>query len=209
MQRILSQELQRPPREYADFGCANGYLTREVARWVGAERALGFDLRHWNVNKAKRLWPEISFSEANLNQELELDRRFDLITCLETIEHVGSPGMATRNLVRHLDTNGLLIVSMPIEVGPVGIVKFLLKNGLFGSGFNQISSRPSVRWKYLLDLVMDKPILNYRHDRESWGTHFGFDYRTILRYFRDEGVNIDVIKSLTTCFCVVRLDGKI
>lgn len=208
LRRILGRALQRPPRKYADFGCANGYLTQEVARWVGAGEAFGFDLRYWNVNKAKRSWPGISFSEANLNQALELDRRFDLITCLETVEHVGSPGMATRNLVRHLETNGLLIVSMPIEVGPIGVVKFLLKNGLFGSGFDQISRRHLVRWRYLLDLFRGKPISNYRHERESWGTHFGFDYRDVLRHFEGEGVNLRVIKSLTTCFCVVRPGGK-
>lgn len=205
LRRILRQEVQHPPAEYADFGCANGYLTREVAEWVGAGRAFGFDLRYWNVNKARRSWSDISFSEANLNQELKLGRRFDLITCLETIEHVGSPRMAIRNLIGHLDSDGLLIVSMPVEVGPVGVMKFVLKNGLFGSGFHQVSTRTSVRWKYLLDLVTGKPIGKYRHGRESWGTHFGFDYRDALTHLEDAGANMKVVKSLTTCFCIVRL----
>lgn len=88
------------PRSVVDFGCGNGsWLKASLDR--GAEAVLGIDgaeipseLMHVADEMVQR---------ADLNLPLELGRRFELVLCLETAEHLkpASSGTIIDTLVRH------------------------------------------------------------------------------------------------------------
>ena len=58
-----------------------------------------------------RRWASTSITAAATSQEL--DGQFDLITCMEVIEHVADPAAFVKALARRLAPDGLLILSTP------------------------------------------------------------------------------------------------
>ena len=95
-----------------DVGCGAGLLAEPLAR-LGA-MVTGIDATPQVIavarNHASAMGLEIDYC---LGDVQELKGRFDLITCMEVIEHVADPGAFTRALAKRLATNGLLIMSTP------------------------------------------------------------------------------------------------
>jgi 2-polyprenyl-6-hydroxyphenyl methylase/3-demethylubiquinone-9 3-methyltransferase len=99
-------------RRAADVGCGAGLLAEPLAR-LGAE-VTGVDAAPENV-AAARLHAQ--------GQGLEIDYRvggvealagpYDLVTCLEVLEHVAEPRAFVAGLARILAADGLLILSTP------------------------------------------------------------------------------------------------
>lgn len=95
-----------------DVGCGAGLLAEPLARLGG--RVSGLDASPELIAAANeharegRL--EIDYRSGELS---ELDGEFDLITCMEVIEHVRDPAEFVNLLARRLASNGLLILSTP------------------------------------------------------------------------------------------------
>jgi 2-polyprenyl-6-hydroxyphenyl methylase/3-demethylubiquinone-9 3-methyltransferase len=99
-------------RRAADVGCGAGLLAEPLAR-LGAE-VTGVDAAPENI-AAARLHAE--------GQGLEIDYRvggvetlegtYDLVTCLEVLEHVAEPRGFVAGLARILAEDGLLVLSTP------------------------------------------------------------------------------------------------
>lgn len=82
---MVNQLLSPPPRSVVDVGCGVGAFLAEFSR-LGAEDILGID-GGW-VPVDSLLIPPNRFLTANLENPLELGRRFDLAVCLEVAEHL-------------------------------------------------------------------------------------------------------------------------
>ena len=99
-------------RTALDVGCGAGLLAEPLAR-LGAT-VTGLDAAPALIAIAR---------EHAAGQGLEIDYRageleglegqFDLVTCMEVIEHVADPAAFVRALARHLTPGGLLIMSTP------------------------------------------------------------------------------------------------
>jgi 2-polyprenyl-6-hydroxyphenyl methylase / 3-demethylubiquinone-9 3-methyltransferase len=100
-------------RVVLDVGCGAGLLCEPLAR-LGAQ-VTGVDAAPENIEAAK--------AHAALSG-LDIDYRagelaeqglgtFDLVTCMEVIEHVSDPAAFAGQLVAHLKPDGLLILSTP------------------------------------------------------------------------------------------------
>lgn len=46
-------------------------------------------------------------------QKFSLGKKFEVITCLEVMEHIQNPGLAIDRIVDHLSDDGILILSVP------------------------------------------------------------------------------------------------
>jgi 2-polyprenyl-6-hydroxyphenyl methylase/3-demethylubiquinone-9 3-methyltransferase len=95
-----------------DVGCGAGLLAEPLSR-LGA-KVSGLDASPELValaqEHARAGGLEIDYSAGELEQ---LDGQFDLVTCMEVIEHVADPAMFVRALARRLAPDGLLILSTP------------------------------------------------------------------------------------------------
>ncbi|HEV2595537.1 MAG TPA: bifunctional 2-polyprenyl-6-hydroxyphenol methylase/3-demethylubiquinol 3-O-methyltransferase UbiG [Sphingomicrobium sp.] len=95
-----------------DVGCGAGLLAEPLAR-LGA-RVTGLDASAELIAVAKahatRSGLAIDYRAGEL---AELDERFDLVTCMEVIEHVAEPAAFIRLLAERLVPDGLLIISTP------------------------------------------------------------------------------------------------
>lgn len=109
----------------------------------------------------------------------------DVALCLEVFEHL--PDAETRAAVavleRVLRPGGVLIVGVPLEIGPVALVK---------GGF-RIARRPrefDARWKGIVAAAMgappgDRPIREIAPGRPYHPHHLGFDHRRFERMLKE------------------------
>ena len=112
-----------------DVGCGAGLLTEPLAR-LGA-KVTGLDASTELIAVARQ------HAEA---QGLEIDYRageladlagqFDLITCMEVIEHVADPAAFVEALARRLAPGGLLILSTPNATGWSKLLMITIGEGL-------------------------------------------------------------------------------
>ena len=99
-----------------DVGCGAGLLAEPLAR-LGA-RVTGIDASSELIDVAKEHARDSGLTIDYRAGELEaLDGQFDLITCMEVIEHVADPAVFVAALAAHLAPGGLLILSTPNATG--------------------------------------------------------------------------------------------
>jgi 2-polyprenyl-6-hydroxyphenyl methylase/3-demethylubiquinone-9 3-methyltransferase len=99
-----------------DVGCGAGLLAEPLAR-LGA-KVTGVDAAAELIAVAREHAAgqglEIDYRAADV---LAIDGDFDLITCMEVIEHVAEPAAFVAALAKRLAPQGLLILSTPNQTG--------------------------------------------------------------------------------------------
>lgn len=202
---LLDSRVSSGDRSFADFGCSNGYITDIIARRYAIREAHGFDYEEEHAADARKTYPDITFGTANLNDP-DPSGSFDLVTCFETLEHVGDLESALTHLLSSTAKGGLLFVSVPVEIGFRGLVKFLAKSVVYRSGYQshlQELSQGDIGWRYFWSLLLYKDISRFREKRTRWGTHYGFDYRVIDRFLAARGLRFSAINRFTSRFYLI------
>jgi len=189
---------------YLDVGCSNGYLTKIVSLELGCNSTRGIDNDVANLQIAAATYPEIEFGSVDLNSNSDsIQGKYDLVTCFETLEHVGNLENAIDNLLSYMKPRGsLLVISVPIEVGFWGVVKFLVKMA-YGYDLKELGSIRA--FEYFKCLIKGGDINEFRPKRDGWGTHFGFDFREIDRILHDRGYEFVALSHLTTRFYMLQV----
>ncbi|WP_431851326.1 bifunctional 2-polyprenyl-6-hydroxyphenol methylase/3-demethylubiquinol 3-O-methyltransferase UbiG [Allosphingosinicella sp.] len=116
-------------RRAADVGCGAGLLAEPLAR-LGAEVA-AVDAAPENITAARA---------HALGQGLEIDYRvggvesldgpYDLVTCLEVLEHVADPSGFIAGLARILAHDGLLVLSTPNRTSMSRLMLIVIGEGI-------------------------------------------------------------------------------
>lgn len=156
---------------YADVGCGTGYLTGILAELLQPSEVCGFDHSE-HLEVARENFPSFRFEFMQLDEPSDVGQ-FDLVTCFETLEHVGNTSIAIDNLLKTTKRGGTLLITVPIEIGPVGLFKFLAKTLLYNYKLDELPGRGAgLYFKYLLSLISYREISRFRDQRSGWGTHF-------------------------------------
>ena len=112
-----------------DVGCGAGLLTEPLAR-LGAKMT-GLDATPEVIavarEHAERSGLEIEY---RLGDVQDIDGQFDLITCMEVIEHVAEPDSFVKALARRLVPDGLLLMSTPNATRWSKLILITLAEGL-------------------------------------------------------------------------------
>ena len=112
-----------------DVGCGAGLLAEPLAR-LGAT-VTGLDASPQLIAvaqehaRAGRL--DINYRAGELS---ELEGQFDLITCMEVIEHVADPAAFVAALARRLAPDGLLVLSTPNATGWAKLLMITIGEGI-------------------------------------------------------------------------------
>lgn len=96
-----------------DLGCGNGSF---IAQYRGRRWNLsGIDLSESGIEIARRSFEGITFYSGDVtgNPEGLAEESFDVVICLEVVEHVYHPRHLARNCFRLLRAGGHLIISTP------------------------------------------------------------------------------------------------
>jgi len=180
--RILGGLNIGPRQSIADFGCSDGYIISLLQQRVFQDadhEYFGFDNSRDLLDLARaRNLPHSRFELLDLNVVTHnWSERFGVVLCLETLEHVGDQRAALENLYLSCSVGGLIVISIPNEVGVVGLAKYLgrklCRRRPYGSFFDNQSGL-----EYAVRLVLYRDIEEFRHSRsDGWGPHLGFDWR--------------------------------
>ena len=192
---------------YCDVGCSNGYITRIISEESGARSVVGYDHCSENLELAAAAQPGANCLVLDLNVLRKCDEVYDLVTCFETLEHVGDLKNAIANLLSLKKEGGLLFLSVPIEVGLVGWIKALLKVYLYGYKFSEISNgqpEGTLRRQYFHALRTGGDISAFRPKASGYDTHFGFDCHQVDQILRDSACNYRAWNKFTTRFYLIR-----
>jgi 2-polyprenyl-3-methyl-5-hydroxy-6-metoxy-1,4-benzoquinol methylase len=169
-------KLSKNSVRFCDIGCSNGFITRLIQQHLSPIASVGLDYDAENIAYARSMYPEMEFAEVNLNEISIINEFFDLVTCFETLEHVGNLENAIKNILFRISPGGVCLVSVPIEHGVRGFVKYLVKKLVFRYTVSELGIS---EFKYLKILFGGGRISESRSKAEGYGTHFGFDYRDV------------------------------
>ena len=107
-----------------DYGCGDGtflsMLTDDPARQAMPREAVGAEITGALVEDCRRRHgarESLRFVVADELGEKEHEGGFDLVVCMEVLEHVVGPEALVENLARLVAPGGRLIVSVPVETG--------------------------------------------------------------------------------------------
>jgi SAM-dependent methyltransferase len=183
------QELRRIiPKDvsYADVGCGGGSITQRIAEAIQPTKAVGYDSNSELIEAAGRLFPKLSFRVWNVTVGDAPDATYDLVTCLETLEHIEDYQTALTNLLRI--TSGTLLITVPIELGLLGAAKFSAKALLGRKPLGE--EHAGSRWDYFKTVLSNGDISRFRaHSNNGFFvSHTGFDYRKIDNFLKSSGV---------------------
>lgn len=112
-----------------DVGCGAGLLAEPLSRLGAAVTGLDASAELIAIARdhAQAGALQIDYRAGEL---AELEGRFDLITCMEVIEHVAEPAAFVAALATRLASNGLLVMSTPNATGWSRLMMITIGEGL-------------------------------------------------------------------------------
>ena len=112
-----------------DVGCGAGLLAEALAR-LGAS-VTGIDASPEVIMVAREHAAAMGLAIDYLQGDVQhLDGTFDLITCMEVIEHVADPAAFVKALAARLTPDGLLVMSTPNATGWSKLMMITIAEGI-------------------------------------------------------------------------------
>ncbi len=166
----------------ADFGCSNGFIlsTLRATRFAFPGWELwGFDHAPAYIDAARRrdiAGARFEPFDLDLPDDEPADG-FDLVLCLETLEHTGNYRIGLGKLARATRAGGYLLISVPNERGLPGVLKFFGRKVLMRHTYDGFfRGRP--QGPYVRALLSGEDLERFREPpRHGWAEHLGFDIR--------------------------------
>ncbi len=124
----IATTMRRAGREgdVCEYGCGVAPITAWLRPRFPAWRSTLVDLPTPTLEFARwrlRKFANVEFKEPGFGADLPLSRGYDLITCLDVLEHVVNPLAVTRHLVAHLKPGGTLFVNFVDDAGGENLVE--------------------------------------------------------------------------------------
>jgi len=94
-----------------DAGCGTGILLQQIVGQYLHVQLTGSEYSPQGLEFARRRLPNATFHILDLSTKI-LERRFDLITCIDVLEHIPDDHAALKNLFAM--TAGYLVLSVPL-----------------------------------------------------------------------------------------------
>lgn len=114
LKKILSEIKFLRPKIVLDAGCGEAFVLKSLLdSGRNLESLTGIDISKKAINMAKKMVPQARFGVMDIRNIESDDNHFDLVLCLETIEHIKNPEKALREIVRV--SNKYILLSVPWE----------------------------------------------------------------------------------------------
>lgn len=107
-----------------DVGCHGGRFIYEISKQFPTASIFGIDSSQTAIQYAIKKYPDFHFQIAQAERLPFKDNFFDLVTCLEVLEHVKNPRQVLEEIKRVLKRKGILVILVPSE-------NYLFKLGWF------------------------------------------------------------------------------
>lgn len=128
-----------------DVACASGdfiyYLNREKKNIF----LCGLDYSPKLLRLAKKKVPSAIFYNRNLKNKINLNKKFDYVTCLGTMSAFDDWHKPLKNLFNLCKKNGVIILYDPINIYNIDTILRYKKNKTWVSGFNLFSKNTIIK----------------------------------------------------------------
>lgn len=168
-----------------EIGCHDLSLFHAVDRDFEEYAGLDVNTDHAQANRAAMGWNNVRLYTQGAETLPFADRSFDLVISCETIEHVQDEDDVVREISRVLRPGGRLLITVPIEFGPLLLVKALMRWILRSPTPYEYS------WRELLNAS-----LLHRPDWVQRNDHKGYDFRATLKRCEQAGLTIERVERM-------------
>jgi SAM-dependent methyltransferase len=174
-------------RKILDYGCGDGtFLERVAHRFTSC---VGADIEPGQIEDCKRRFKAIAnvrFCTVPELNEPEYTNAFDIVTCMETLEHCVEP-IVDRVLVdlkRLCAKKGRIIISVPVEIGPIFFMKYALRKIAAWRGLSDYAFYENYSLGHGLRMLfatsgthVPRPV--YGEPGSEYLSHYGFNWRRL------------------------------
>lgn len=84
----------------ADVGCGDGFFCHWIRQRVNIGRVVGIDGSQQRIQRAAETYPDVEFSWGKLPRLDVPDNAFQVVTCIEVLEHQNDPVEVVREIAR-------------------------------------------------------------------------------------------------------------
>lgn len=159
-----------------ELGCADGPFLPTLNQYT--KNMIAIDINEDSIRESKLLNKILKLKQINLlcsdGRALPFkDKSFDLIFCLEVLEHIKNIKQIVNEIYRILRKNGILICTIPIEIGPSLLIRTLLSKYLK-------FKRPTFTRKELFKNIFLKRT-GKRTEYMGYMGHKNFDWRLVKK----------------------------
>lgn len=112
----IQQLLKGREGKLLDIGCADGVFTNEMSKVLQKGSIItAVDIYTPSIQFAQKKFKHITFKTAPAEKLPFKTNSFDIVTCLEMLEHVQDPAMVMKEIKRVLKKGGTAIILLPQE----------------------------------------------------------------------------------------------
>ena len=170
-----------------DYGCGDGTFLAMAAPRIS--EGWGADVALDQIEDCRRRFsglPNLHFCSVAALGDGTRDGSYDLVTCMETLEHCTAPvvEIVLGDLARLAAPGGRIVISVPIEIGPTFLLKTAIRRlaawrGLSDYRFYE-SYTPRAAWQMVFakrGTTLDRPV--YGAPEAPYHSHYGFNWRAM------------------------------
>lgn len=113
--KFLDRDVYVGGKKVLNLGCGTGFDCEYLKAKLGARDVLGVDISHSAIAFAKENYPGTNYIQGDIcSESLRLgENAWDIVVCAEVIEHVPNPAALLDTIYRHLNENGVALISTP------------------------------------------------------------------------------------------------
>jgi len=121
IQYVLEKIKTRPFNKLLDVGCGDGKFLFEAKKIFPDKVLEGTDYSEQALSFAKAFNPELTFYLGDITNNKFLDKKYDVVSLIEVIEHIPPKSLPDFIIGIHkrLENNGILIITVPSDNTPV------------------------------------------------------------------------------------------
>lgn len=118
---IIDQIKLNPTSSILDVGCGDGRFLHEAQKQLNNTNLYGIDYSQKAIDLAKAINPHIQFIAGDIKDNKILNKKFELITLIETLEHIPPEESASflKGIKQFLEPGGRLLLTVPSTNVPV------------------------------------------------------------------------------------------
>jgi 2-polyprenyl-3-methyl-5-hydroxy-6-metoxy-1,4-benzoquinol methylase len=199
------------PKIVIDYGCGDGTLLSFIHNKI--EKSIGLEAENHVVEDLKKRFSSIRNIEFYTIEQFEYAKNLkaDLLFCTEVFEHAVDIPMVIEHLKKYVSDNGLIIVSVPNEIGFMLIIKYLIRKA--GACFNVSNYREYENYSFKEFVYMLFAGRNTKINRKiycnSYRTHKGFNWKYFKAKYIDNNFFIFNITGTPFPFLFTFLNSQI
>lgn len=203
--KVIGLNILKKNKKILDVGCGLGYFTGAMRRM--GYNCFGIDLSNEAIQEAIRTYgPYFKCIDITENNSILDKEKYDVIVCLEIIEHLDNIDIFFQSILSKLNNGGVAIISTPVAASrkewtstepPVHLTQFSEK------GIRLLSQRLKCTVEFYSDSVNYKNVNNFKNIYSKLpGGVLSENHSVNLRYFDNGNLSLRFWFSLLSRYII-------